>query len=123
MARIPIALQLYSVRQDCAKDLPGTLAAVGLYVLPNRRRKAREELRANVADLQERLHAALATQFEQELARLINEIREAIEPYTRYIGNEREKLETNSQNLDHVEQEARNLQARIDLLSSRSDSR
>ena len=28
MARIPIALQLYSVRQDCAKDLPGTLAAV-----------------------------------------------------------------------------------------------
>lgn len=28
MARIPIALQLYSVRDDCAKDLPGTLAAV-----------------------------------------------------------------------------------------------
>ncbi|MGC8668015.1 MAG: sugar phosphate isomerase/epimerase family protein [Chthonomonadales bacterium] len=25
---IPIALQLYSVREDCAKDLPGTLAAV-----------------------------------------------------------------------------------------------
>lgn len=28
MTRIPIALQLYSVRQDCAKDLPGTLAAI-----------------------------------------------------------------------------------------------
>ena len=28
MARIPIALQLYSVRDDCAKDLPGTLEAV-----------------------------------------------------------------------------------------------
>jgi sugar phosphate isomerase/epimerase len=28
MARIPIALQLYSVREDCARDLPGTLAAV-----------------------------------------------------------------------------------------------
>ena len=28
MARIPIALQLYSVREDCSKDLPGTLAAV-----------------------------------------------------------------------------------------------
>ena len=95
-----------------------TLAAVGLYVLPNRRRKAREELRANVADLQERLHTALATQFEQELARLIHEIREAVEPYTRYIGNEREKLEAVSQNLATVEQEARNLQARIDLLAS-----
>jgi sugar phosphate isomerase/epimerase len=28
MARIPIALQLYSVRKDCAEDLPGVLAAV-----------------------------------------------------------------------------------------------
>jgi sugar phosphate isomerase/epimerase len=28
MARIPIALQLYSVREDCKRDLPGTLAAV-----------------------------------------------------------------------------------------------
>ena len=28
MARIPIALQLYSVRKDCEGDLPGTLAAV-----------------------------------------------------------------------------------------------
>ncbi len=29
MARIPMALQLYSVREACAEDLPGTLAAVG----------------------------------------------------------------------------------------------
>lgn len=28
MSRIPIGLQLYSVREDCAKDLPGTLKAV-----------------------------------------------------------------------------------------------
>jgi len=28
MAKIPIALQLYSVREDCARDLPGTLKAV-----------------------------------------------------------------------------------------------
>lgn len=28
MTKIPIALQLYSVREDCARDLPGTLAAV-----------------------------------------------------------------------------------------------
>ncbi len=28
MARIPIALQLYSVRKECERDLPGVLAAV-----------------------------------------------------------------------------------------------
>ncbi|MEI2689252.1 MAG: hypothetical protein V9H69_05845 [Anaerolineae bacterium] len=47
----------------------GALAAVGLYVLPNRRRKARDELRAKVADLQQRLHETLSAQFEQEMSR------------------------------------------------------
>jgi len=28
MSKIPIALQLYSVREDCARDLPGTIEAV-----------------------------------------------------------------------------------------------
>lgn len=28
MSKIPIGLQLYSVREDCARDLPGTLAAI-----------------------------------------------------------------------------------------------
>ena len=28
MKKIPIGVQLYSVREDCARDLPGTLAAV-----------------------------------------------------------------------------------------------
>jgi len=28
MSRIPIALQLYSIREDCARDLPGSLEAV-----------------------------------------------------------------------------------------------
>ena len=28
MGRIRIALQLYSVREDCARDLPGTLEAI-----------------------------------------------------------------------------------------------
>ncbi|MCB0231595.1 MAG: dynamin, partial [Anaerolineae bacterium] len=96
----------------------GTMAALGLYVLPNRRRKAREELRANVADLQERLHSALSMQFEKELTRSIQEIREAVEPYTRFIRNEREKLTAISQDLTSIEQETRTLQARIAALQS-----
>lgn len=28
MAKVPVALQLYSIREDCARDLPGTLSAV-----------------------------------------------------------------------------------------------
>lgn len=94
----------------------GTLAAVGLYVLPNRRRKAREELRAKVADLQQRLGASISGQFEQELGRSTQTIREAIEPYTRFVGTERAKLSGIADNLGQIDQEMRTLRAQIDAL-------
>ncbi len=94
----------------------GALAAVGLYVLPNRRRKARDELRAKVADLQNRLHEALSSQFEQELSRSQQAMQEAIQPYTRFIRSEREKLTVIAGNLGEIEQEMRTLRAKIDAL-------
>lgn len=94
----------------------GALAAVGLYVLPNRRRKAREELRAKVADLQQRLHEALSAQFEQEMSRSRQAMQEAIQPYTRFIRNEREKLTGIAGDLTGIEQEMRTLRAKIEAL-------
>ena len=46
------------------------------------------------------------------------EIREAVEPYTRFIRNEREKLTAISQDMARIEQETRTLQARIAALRS-----
>jgi small GTP-binding protein len=94
----------------------GTLAAIGLYVLPNRRRKARDELRAKVADLQQRLHETLSAQFEQEMGRSKQTMQEAIQPYTRFIRNEREKLTGIAGELGEIEQEMRTLRAKIDAL-------
>lgn len=94
----------------------GTLAAIGLYVLPNRRRKARDELRAKVADLQTRLHEALSAQFEQEMSRSQQAMQEAIQPYTRFIHNEREKLTGIASDLSGIEQEMRTLRAKIEAL-------
>jgi hypothetical protein len=94
----------------------GALAAVGLYVLPARRRKARDELRAKVADLQQRLHEALTLQFEQEMGRSKQAVQEAIQPYTRFIRNEREKLTGIAGDLSGIEQEMRTLRAKIEAL-------
>ncbi len=94
----------------------GTLAAIGLYVLPNRRRKARDELRAKVADLQTRLHEALSTQFEQEMDRSQQAMQEAIQPYTRFIRSEREKLTSIAGDLSGIEQEMRTLRTKIEAL-------
>ncbi len=93
-----------------------TLAAIGLYVLPNRRRKARDELRAKVADLQTRLHEALTAQFGQEMSRSEQAMQEAIQPYTRFIRTEREKLTSIASDLTKIEQEMRTLRARIEAL-------
>ena len=94
----------------------GTLAALGLYVLPNRRRKAREELRAQVTELQQQFRVSLSAQFEQELSKSQQNIREAIEPYTRFVRNEREKLKDIAGELEGVEREMRNLKARIEAM-------
>jgi small GTP-binding protein len=94
----------------------GALAAVGLYVLPARRRRARDELRAKVADLQQRLHEALTLQFEQEMSRSRQALQEAIQPYTRFIRNEREKLTGIAGDLSGIEQEMGTLRAKIEAL-------
>jgi small GTP-binding protein len=69
------------------------VAALGLYVLPYRRGKVKQELRARIDELRGQLDSALQRQFDEELAESIERIRSAIAPYTRFIRVEREKLE------------------------------
>jgi small GTP-binding protein len=71
----------------------GAVAALGLYVLPYRRNKAKTELRERINVLRSQLEGALDRQFNQELKSSIQRVREAIAPYTRFIRVEREKLE------------------------------
>jgi hypothetical protein len=71
----------------------GAVAALGLYVLPYRRAKVKNELRERINLLREQLEGALERQFEQELSTSIQRIHEAIAPYTRFVRVEREKLE------------------------------
>jgi len=71
----------------------GTLAVLGLLVLPTKRRKAKRELTAKIQDLRQRLMKSLTEQFEQELERSVHRIRDAVAPYTRFVRAERQRLE------------------------------
>ncbi|MEX1019194.1 MAG: dynamin family protein [Litorilinea sp.] len=71
----------------------GAVAALGFYVLPYRRAKIKADLRVRVGELRQQLAVALERQFETELGRSTQRIREAIAPYTRFVRVEREKLE------------------------------
>jgi hypothetical protein len=60
--------------------LASVLAGIGLFILPARRKKAREELRQKIVDMRERLSTALRDQFLREIQRSGDRIRESIAP-------------------------------------------
>ncbi|MFQ5350233.1 MAG: dynamin family protein [Thermoanaerobaculia bacterium] len=70
----------------------GTLAALGFFILPGRRRRAKRQLAAKISDLRSRLLASLTAEFDRELDRGLARIREALSPYTRFVEAERRRL-------------------------------
>lgn len=70
----------------------GALAAVGFYVIPNKRRRAKLDLQRKVDELRGRLNAALSGQFEAELGRSLARIRAAMAPYTRFVETQQATL-------------------------------
>jgi small GTP-binding protein len=77
----------------------GVIAALGLYVLPARRSKVKNELRQQVNRLREQLSSAMTRQFDTELKNSVQRLHEAIAPYTRFVRVEREKLDRMSADL------------------------
>jgi GTP-binding protein EngB required for normal cell division len=80
-----------------AADFTGVLlasvfAAIGFFILPAKRQKAKAEMRAKIGDVRRRLSEALRTQFSGEIQRSGDRIRESIAPYSRFIRAEGDKL-------------------------------
>lgn len=94
LGAILIALLHTTVADVTGLLAAGTVAALGLYILPARRRRARTELRDAIDALRAQLHEALSTEFERELGLSLQRIRDAIAPYTRFVRGERDKLTT-----------------------------
>jgi small GTP-binding protein len=95
-----------------------TLAALGLFVIPNRRRKAKQEMHAKVTALREKLIRSLRTHFETEINRSLQHINEAIAPYSRFVRAERRKLQEAQGGLDEVREGINRLQVEVEELGS-----
>ncbi len=105
---------LVALATTAAADVTGILAAtvfaaLGLFVIPSRREKAKEDLVQRLVELRTHLALTLTTQFEKELNRSIQRINEAVAPYTRFVRSERNKLQTLQSELT----EAQRMQARL----------
>jgi small GTP-binding protein len=71
--------------------LAGAMAALGLFIIPTRRRNAKKEMREKVKLMRDQLTKSLTDHFSVEIDRSLQQIRDTITPYTRFIRSETEK--------------------------------
>ncbi len=81
-----------------AADVTGILAGVvllglGLYIIPARRKRAKEDFNVKMQELRTRLHTAMQEQFKKELNNAIVRVQDSIAPYTRFVRAEQKKTE------------------------------
>jgi small GTP-binding protein len=89
------------------------IAGYGLFVLPNRRRKARQEFREKTNSLRGRLGEVIHRQFDAELNRSIERMRDAIAPYTRFVRTEHARMTGASSTLSELDREVEALKDEI----------
>lgn len=94
--------------------LASVVAALGLFVIPARRRQAKKEMRDKIAVMREQLIHSLRTQFESEIERSVRKINEAIAPYTRFVRSERGSLNDMLAELEKVRNGLDRLKANVE---------
>lgn len=100
-------------------DITGITAAlvsgaIGLFVLPYRKRKTQEQFRERTQELRDKLSRAMTDQFNTELAHSVERIREAIAPYTRFVKMEQQRMTAADTGLAEVERKLEGLRAQVE---------
>ena len=96
--------------------LAGVVAALGLFVIPARRRQAKSEMRDKIAEMRQQLMYALRTQFQRELPRSLGNIQDAIGPYSRFVRAEQGKLQDAQDELGKIQTGLENLRIRVEAI-------
>jgi hypothetical protein len=96
--------------------LAGVMAALGLFIIPTRRRNAKKEMRVKVKNMRDQLSESLSDHFRHEIERGLQEIKDTIRPYTRFIRSENEKNQAALETLKGFQTEIINLTAQVESL-------
>ncbi|MBM3143371.1 MAG: GTP-binding protein [Chloroflexi bacterium] len=107
-----------AIATTLAADVTGILlaslvAALGLFIIPARRRAAKKEMREKISAMRTQLTKALRVHFEREIERSLQHINNTIAPYTRFVRAERDKDETSQAELREIHTSLSRLQTQI----------
>ncbi len=111
---------LTAVATTLAADVTGiiaasALAALGLFIIPTRRRKAAAEVREKVKALRQDLSRTLHQQFHHEIQRSIEAFQNALAPFTRFVRAEHQRVMQILEQLEDVEETLKRLKAEIEM--------
>jgi len=90
----------------------GTLAIVGFFVIPFKRKQAKDRFKEKMTELRTRLLSALTHQFGSETEGAISRMKDGVAPYTRYVHSERERIHRAEETLRKLHQEISELRGR-----------
>lgn len=94
----------------------GTLAILGIFVIPYKRGKVKEQFRGKMEVLRLKLLGALTTQFKSEADQSIARVRDGVAPYIRFVRAERERVETTQEALRGLRQKLSALKAKVQAM-------
>jgi len=90
----------------------GTLAVLGFFVIPFKRKQAKENFKEKMQLLRTKLLDALTRQFNNERESVIERMKDGVAPYTRFVRSERERIESAEASLSVLRKELSALRAR-----------
>jgi hypothetical protein len=98
--------------------LASVIAAIGFFIIPAKRTKAKAAMREKIADVRERLSNALRVQFKEEIARSTARMRDSIAPYSRFVRAEGEKLRETEDRLATLRTDLQRVRERVDAMAA-----
>ncbi len=99
-------------------DVTGVLigivgAAMGLLILPARKRRAKRELEEKLAELRQKLVSSLTEQFDREMRRSAQRIQDTIAPFDRFVRAETDKISRQRSGIEEVEAHIMGLKSQL----------
>ncbi|HEX9330653.1 MAG TPA: dynamin family protein, partial [Anaerolineales bacterium] len=90
----------------------GTLAILGFFVIPYKRKQAKDSFKKKMTDLRTKLLESLTTQFTRESQNAVIRLKEGVTPYVRYVRAEQERVDKSEMILAKLRQKLSALRAR-----------
>ena len=92
----------------------GTIAVLGMFVIPSKRKHAKGQLRERIERMRVDLMGGLRSQFQKEVDRSVRNVMDAVGPYTRFVRAESDKLAEMDRDLEEIGGRLTQLRIEID---------